>query len=227
MRTAFRFALATLLLTVCAQVGLADKPKSAAVEMFGPKAPKTITWIAYSEDEDTKLEDVWKIGPQEIICKGTPLGYLRTEQDFTDFILELEYRWPKGKPGRGGVLIRTTGPDRIWPKSLEAQINVGGAGDFWGLIGYELTGPKDRMQVIEHDDFGKLTNLKKTEDVEREPGEWNQYVITARGGKVTLEINGKVVNETTDCEVEPGKIVLTSEGNEIHFRNVRITVLDK
>lgn len=73
----------------------------------------------------------------------------------------------------------------------------------------------------------KLTNLKKTATVEREPGQWNEYEIAARGGVVTLKINGRVVNQTEGCDVVPGKICLTSEGSEIHFRNVQITVFDR
>ena len=42
---------------------------------------------------------------------------------------------------------------------------------------------------------------------------------------MTLRINGELVNETTRCDVVAGKICLTAEGNEIHFRNVRIKVL--
>lgn len=203
----------------------AGEPAEALVDMFAPDSAKTVAWTAFSEAEGTSLEDVWRIGPDEIVCLGTPRGYLRTQQDFTDFLLRLEWRWPEGKPGKGGVLIRTTGPDKIWPKSLEAQINAGEAGDFWGLDGYVLRGPSDRMKVVESEQFGRLTNLKKTAAVERAPGEWNTYEIVAKGGVVTLRINGELVNETTRCDVVAGKICLTAEGNEIHFRNVRIKVL--
>ncbi len=227
MRFPHRVASVLFLVSLVLSVGIAEVPKKAAVDMFAPESAGTVTWTAFSEDDGTRLEDVWKISPESIVCKGTPLGYLRTEQDFTDFILELEWRWPKDQPGKGGVLIRTTGKDKIWPKSLEAQINAGGAGDFWGLDGYRLTGPKERMKTLETDQFGKLTNLSKTEASERKAGEWNRYEIVAQGDKVTLKINDHVVNETTTCDVIPGKICLTSEGSEIHFRNVKITVLDK
>jgi 3-keto-disaccharide hydrolase len=205
----------------------ADEAGNTAIDMFAPEAAKTVTWVAFSEDDGASLKDVWSITPDLIVCKGTPRGYLRTREDFTDFVLTLEWRWPKGHPGKGGVLFRITGEDKIWPKSLEAQINAGDAGDFWGLDGYQLAGPKDRMKTLDTDEFGRLTNLKKTEPSERKAGEWNDYEIVARGGKVTLKINGRVVNETANCDVVPGKICLTSEGSEIHFRNVKITVLDK
>lgn len=220
-------AFAPVLFLVLASSGVGGEPAQSPVDMFGPEAAKIVAWTPFSEQEGARLEDVWRIGKEEIICLGTPKGYLRTQQDFKDFVLRLEWRWPEGKPGKGGVLIRTTGPDKVWPKSLEAQINAGEAGDFWGLDGYALRGPAERMKTLESEQFGRLTNLKKTAAVEREPGQWNAYEIVARGGVVTLKINGQLVNQTSDCDAVPGKICLTAEGSEIHFRNVKISVLER
>jgi hypothetical protein len=186
-------------------------------------------WKAFHEDPDAKLEDVWCFGGDGVlVCKGTPKGYIYRDIPCDDFVLRLEWRWPPGKkPGRGGVLLRMTGEHRIWPKSLEAQINVGDAGDFWGLDGYRLDGPADRLNTLEHEQFGKLTNLKKTGPAERPAGEWNSYEIRVEGQTVTLTINGQMVNRATGCDVVRGPICLTSEGDEIHFRNVRISQIEK
>ena len=182
-----------------------------------------LTWKYVTEDERVNPQTVWNVEDQVIICKGSPRGYIRTEQDFTDFVLRLEWRWPKDKkPGRGGVLIRMTGEDKIWPKSLEAQINSPDAGDFWGLVGYNLSGSADRYKQLDHEKFGKLTNLKKAKAAEKPPGQWNLYEILADGPVVTLKINGQVVNRATDCDVVPGSICITSEGDEIHFRNIQL-----
>lgn len=223
MKLFLSLASATFLGALALFASLAAEPQTIApVGLSGPKPPESVTWTAFSEIEGTQLEDVWTITPEEIVCKGTPRGYLRTNQDFTDFVLQLDWRWPNDQPGKGGILIRTTGNDKIWPKSLEAQINAGDAGDFWGLGGYRLAGPPERMKTLESEQFGTLVNLKKTQAVEHTAGQWNHYEIIARGGEVTLKINGKEVNRTTSCDVIPGKICLTSEGSEIHFRNVKI-----
>ena len=123
------------------------------------------------------------------------------------------------------MLVRTTGEHKIWPRSLEAQINAGDAGDFWGLDGYELSGPAERMRSMDHQQFGKLTNVKKVKALEKPPGQWNSYEIIAQGDTVTLVINGEQVNKATGCDLDSGKICLTSEGSEIHFRNVVVTAL--
>ncbi len=190
-----------------------------------PLISKTLeAWDCYLADSNVKVQDVWSVQDGVLVCAGKPLGYLYTKKDYQNFILKLQWRWPAGKkPGNGGVLIRMTGEHRIWPRSLEAQLNAGNAGDFWGLAGYPLTGPEERLRSSEHKQFGILTNLKKTKNLEKPPGQWNTYEITAAGDTVTLVINGEQVNRATGCASDFGRICLTSEGDEIHFRNVTIT----
>lgn len=179
----------------------------------------------FSADPQAAMQDVWRMEDDVLVCSGNPLGYLYTKGDMDDFKLKLEWRWPEGKePGKGGVLIRMTGEHKIWPRSLEAQINAGDAGDFWGLAGYGLTGPEERSRSLEHQQFGKLTNVKKIKALEKPAGQWNSYEIVAEGDTVTLIINGEQVNKATGCDLAAGRICLTSEGDEIHFRNMTITV---
>jgi len=183
-------------------------------------------WSSYSSDADVEMQDVWSVEDGALICSGSPLGYLYSNELFDNFRLKLEWRWPPdGEPGKGGVLIRMSGEHKIWPKSLEAQINAGDAGAFWGLDGFELSGPADRTSSIDHQQFGKLTNVKKTHAVEKPAGQWNTYEIIADGDTVTLIINGEELNKATGCATNKGPILLTSEGTEIHFRNIEITPL--
>ncbi len=185
-------------------------------------------WSFYSADADAEMQDTWSAEDGILVCSGTPLGYLYSNKLFDNFVMKLEWRWPPdGKPGKGGVLIRMSGEHKIWPKSLEAQINAGDAGDFWGLDGYQLSGPPDRTNSMDHPQFGKLTNVKKTQPVEKPPGQWNTYQIIATADTVTLIINGTEVNMATGCAEKKGNILLTSEGTEIHFRNIEIVALTK
>ena len=194
-----------------------------------PRSPVLISstfdaWECYLADPNAQMQDVWSIEDGVLICTGKPLGYLYTKKDYGDFVLKLQWRWPPGeKPSNGGVLIRMTGKHRIWPRSLEAQLNAGNAGDFWGLAGYPLAGPMDRIRSSDHKEFGKLTNLKKVKALEKPPGEWNTYEIISAGDTVTLVINGEEVNRAPGCDLNPGRICLTSEGSEIHVRNMIIT----
>jgi hypothetical protein len=217
-----------LLVLPVPDVAAGDDGKSCRLLLpAGGQAGSFEGWQSYHEG-GASTQDVWTLDDQGVLhSKGSPLGYLYTENEYGSFVLELDWRWPPGEPpGKGGVLIRTTGPHKIWPKSLEAQINAGDAGDFWGLDGYQLDGPEDRRRSLDHPQFGKLTNLKKTAAVERPAGQWNHYKITADGDTVTLEINGQVINRAVGCETAPGKIVLTAEGSPIEFRHIRLTRVD-
>lgn len=185
-------------------------------------------WGFYCSESSARMQDVWKVEDEVLVCSGLPLGYLYSNGEFNNFVLKLQWRWPAGKePGKGGVLIHMAGEHKIWPKSLEAQLNAGDAGDFWGLDGYELSGPADRTSSFDHEKFGELTNVKKTRALEKSAGQWNTYEIIAEGDTVTLVINGTEANKATGCAPKRGRICLTSEGSEIHFRNVELMPLDR
>lgn len=220
MRDVTRVLIVT---AICLQ-GISCTTQEGYQVSSSPISDSLEAWACYLADPKAHAQDVWYIEDGVLICSGKPLGYLYTKKDYGDFLLKLEWRWPPGKdPGKGGVLIRMTGEHRIWPTSLEAQLNAGNAGDFWGLASYGLSGPAERMRSSDHQEFGKLTNLKKTKALEKPPGEWNTYEIIAEGDTVTLIINDEEVNRATGCDLDPGRICLTSEGSEIHFRNVVVT----
>ena len=181
-------------------------------------------WKSFHEKTGTKTADVWCLQPNGVlVCKGLPKGYLYTEKKYTDFTIRFEWQYPAGATrSNGGVLVRMTGEHAIWPKCLEVQLNMGQAGDFWGLRGYLLSGPAERSKSVENPLFGPCRNLKRTAGVERTAGEWNQHEVVVAGDRVTQILNGALVNEATGCDVVAGKILVTAEGQEIHFRNVRL-----
>lgn len=181
-------------------------------------------WEFFCEKEGTPIGEVWRFQDGVLTCQGTPKGYLFTTKDYRNFTLTLEWRWlPDKKAGNGGVLIRMTGKHKVWPRSLEAQLNAGESGDFWGIDGYHLAGPAERSKSLKHEQFGELIHLQKLTNLEKPAGEWNQYEIIARDGRVTLKINGQEVNEARDCDLDAGRICLTAEGDPIEFRNMRVT----
>lgn len=218
--------LSALLLTASLTAsGSAATPRHPGVDLLdpAPAANDLGRWQFYSQDAAATFADTWRVDRGVLICRGQPLGYLYTKKKYTDFVLSLQYRIPRqSQPHKGGVLIRMTGKHTIWPKSLEAQINHPDAGDFWGLGGFRFDGPASRKKVIANSRFGSLTHLAKAVDAGKPIGEWNDYTIRAEGGTVTLTLNGREVNRATDCDVTAGPILLTAEGNTIHFRNLRL-----
>lgn len=171
--------------------------------------------------KDIKPEEVWSVKEETIVCTGKPFGYLITEKEYENYVLEVEWMWP-GKGFNSGVFVHVTGPDKIWPKAVEAQLWHTHAGDFWLVDKFKLDVDKSR-QDPEPKRAHHFFRMDKDTEVEKPLGQWNKYVITCKGDTIRLEVNGKLVNEGKNAENTKGKILLQSEGGEIHFRNVKLT----
>jgi putative membrane-bound dehydrogenase-like protein len=177
-------------------------------------------WTYFLEDKSAKKEDVWSVADGVLRCKGNPIGYLRTEESFTSFVLTLEWRFdPTQPPGNSGVLLRMSGDDQVWPYSIEAQLHHRDAGDIWNIGAFPMQVDPERTE-------GRRT--RKTLPCNEKPiGEWNRYEITLDGGELTLAVNGQVQNTAHWCAETPGKICLQSEGAAIEFRNIEITPIER
>jgi len=183
-------------------------------------------WNAFLADSKVKKEDVWSLKDGVLVCKGEPLGYLYTKQQFKNFKLTLQWRWAPGKePGNSGVLLRIAGDAVTFlPKCAEAQLKSGSAGDIWGFYGFQLKGDAARLREVKnHEQLGNFVGVGLIKANEKEPGQWNTYEITFNQGQLTLAVNGEKVNEATDCDVLAGSLGLQSEGGEIHFRSIQVT----
>jgi hypothetical protein len=199
--------------------------KTAAVKLFNGR--DLSGWTAVSARPELRMDAVWSVRDGLVVCKGEPLGYIQTDRKFTDFRLEVEWRWAPGQtPGNSGVFLRINGAPRPLPRCLEHQLKSGDAGDLYGFHGMKIDGdPARRVEVKNHELGGDFVGMKKLLANENPPGEWNRAEILADGPKVTTWINGRKVNEAYGCEVVAGPIGLQSEGGEIHFRTVRVTPL--
>lgn len=172
-------------------------------------------WIWHGEGE---LDAVWSLADGVLACEGSPIGYIRTEQDFTNFDLELEWRFdPARGAGNSGVLLRMIGPDEVWPRSIEAQLMSGRAGDIWNIDEFPMVAKETRTS-------GRHT-ARAQPSSEHELGEWNRYRIRLWRGSLSLEVNGVLQNTAEWCLETPGKLGLQSEGAPIQFRGMRVREL--
>ena len=142
--------------------------------------------------------------PTVLRCTGTPTGYLRTRQSYRDFRISFQWRYPANVNGNSGVLVHTSGPDKIWPRSIQVQLHAPKAGS-----------------ILTHDG-AKTDNMVSVNDRIEDPRKWNTCVITSRGGTLSVTINGKQVGRVTGCVPSSGQLALQSEGSEVHFRNIRV-----
>jgi hypothetical protein len=180
-------------------------------------------WKLYVPPEkNVDVHDVWSVKDGVIHCKGKPNGYIRTNADYSNYKLHLEWRWAE-KPTNSGVLLHAVGPDKVWPKCVEAQLKSGKAGDFVLIGGTGVTIDGKRVQ-----DVSKpwLISDKKHQSSEKPPGQCNSYDIVCEGDKICLSVNGVLQNEGTNASATSGWICLQSEGSPIEFRNIYIEPLD-
>ena len=202
----------------------------AAAETGSPVVPqgKTVLWngadftgwTRFLRDSTADVGKTWSIDNGLLKCDGKPAGYMRTETPYADYHLHVEWRWP-GQPGNNGVLVHMSGDDKVWPKSLECQLQTGSAGDFWVIGGVE---------TAEHAKGGDRVRGRRTiklQDSSEKPlGEWNAYDIICKDDWVVVMVNGVLQNVATQCSERGGKICLQSEGAVIEYRNIYLEPLE-
>jgi hypothetical protein len=215
---------------VMAVVGLLVVAAISQEEQKGPITPKEkivlwngkdfAGWKLFVPDPAHDVTKTWSINEAVIRCEGRPAGYMRTEADYANYLFHVEWRWPE-RGGNSGVLVHTSGPDVVWPKSLECQLASENAGDFWVIGGIET---KEHSQGGKRVGDRRTTKLKKSS--EKPLGQWNSYDIICKDDWVVVLANGVLQNVATRCSVTSGKICLQSEGAQIEFRNIYVEPLE-
>jgi hypothetical protein len=160
-------------------------------------------------------KEVWMITDDVIHCTGVPNGYMKTTQNYANYKLHVEWRWPQ-EAGNSGVFLHMREPDGLWPKSMECQLWSGNAGD---LVAFA------DVNFDERTDMSSRVVGKMEASSENPVGEWNSYDIICNGNNVTVYVNGVLQNKATNANINSGKICLQSEGKPIQFRNVYIEPL--
>ena len=202
----------------------------ASQEMNKPIVPKEKTmlwngkdfagWKLFTREADHDVTKTWSVKDGLIRCEGKPAGYMRTEKDYADYLIHVEWCWPE-KGGNNGVLVHMSGEDKVWPKSLECQLHSGNAGDFWVIGG---------LETAEHATGGARVKGRRTtklkDSSEKPIGEWNAYDIICKDDWIVVMVNGVLQNVATKCSDKSGKICLQSEGTPIEYRNIYIEPLE-
>jgi len=182
---------------------------------------------------DPSLESPFIVRDGLLVSLGTPRGHLITDAVHQNYRLEAQYRFA-GKPGNCGILIHASTPrslSKMFPKSIEVQMNHLNAGDFWCIVEdisvpdmEKRRGPKEKWGGTE----GKARRiLNLTDDSEKPAGEWNTMVIECLNNDVMVWVNGDLVNHGYDCTASKGQIAIQAEGAEVEFRKLELTPITK
>jgi hypothetical protein len=206
-------------------------------------------------------EGVFKVHDGMLHVLGVPVtgerrefGYIARPEVFWDYHLKFEYRWgakrfkPRDATKRdSGLLYHVVGPDRVWPRSVELQVQEGDTGDVW-LIGGTTASTTVVSPLVTEPQYkeggrayttapGKFVRLVKSATNDTLTG-WNTVELIVRGDEATHIINGVVNNQVTNLRqpdpkdagkmipLTQGRILFQAEGAEVFYRNIMIKKLD-
>lgn len=157
-------------------------------------------WIPQQKGKDNQ----WFVREGILTNPGSGVN-LMTREEFMDFKLHIEFRYPEDS--NSGVYLRGR---------YEVQVI-----DSYG---------KKPSSIYLGGVYGFLT---PSENVARKPGEWQSYDITLVGRRVTIEANGKTIihnqiipgitGGALDSREElPGPILLQGDHGPVEYRNITI-----
>lgn len=189
--------------------------KSENVQLFNGK--DLSNWAFCLKDKSVDPSTVFTVKDGVINISGSPFGYMRTKEKYSDYKLHVEWRWTS-EATNSGVFVHGQEPDAIWLKCIECQLMAGNAGDFVCMSGAEMNERTDKSKVVVK---------KKADSSEKPVGEWNTMEVTCKSNTVEVVVNGVLQNKGTNVNISSGSICLQSEGKDIQFRNVFITKLKK
>jgi hypothetical protein len=159
-------------------------------------------------------KQTWSVTHAVIHCTGTPSGYLRTTRAYSNYVVNVVWRFVKIAPkaDNTGVLVHIQLPDKVWPVCVQNQGKSGRQGDLFVMAGAECK---------EHRGLNPNTPVAlRGSPCENPIGDWNTNVTICTGNGVKAIINGKLENEITECTVSSGFIGIQSEGADIEIRRI-------
>jgi hypothetical protein len=196
----------------------ADEAPGKSIALFDGKS--LIGWTSANGKEPGKG---WVVEDSALVRKAGG-GDVWTKDRYGDFILDLEFK----TTGNSGVFIRTDKPTDNVQTGIEIQV--------------DNPSPKPGKHSV-----GAIYDLLAPTKINAKKDDWNRLVITAKGPKLTVEMNGeKIADMDLDEWKEPGKnpdgsknkfkaalkdfkreghIGLQDHGAAVMYRNIKITPL--
>jgi hypothetical protein len=213
-------------------------------------------WYTYlqADGKNKDPQGVFKVenGTVHIEDPAENNGYLATTRDFSNVRIHVEYKWGAKRHSEGkrnsGLLYLAVGADRIYPTSIECQIEETDVGDMWLVNGTAATAFFIAPTVPIFDDdmntgtsvrsnLGQSIRILKSGDFENRD-DWTTVEVVIDGNQSTQIVNGRIVNHVNDIlQPDPsnpahmipltsGRILLEAEdGAEIFFRNIKVKSL--
>lgn len=123
----------------------------------------------------------------------------------------------RGKDQRGETIPVTITSDTI--KAADGRTRWKPGGEKTTYSGKQFWWSKHQVG------FQELLDTRGRDDVASPLGEWTNVECICDGDRITVKINGQVVNQCYNVFPAAGRILLENEKNEIYFRNFEIKPL--
>jgi len=214
-----RKGLFSLLLVVIFITGFAQKTKTVRTD--GHRSffyqPDEKNWVYVLKDKNIDVSQVFKMDYGVLRISGESSGYLRTKSIYSNYELNLEWRWTNSL-GNSGVLVHIQPKDTIWPVCYQVQQKADAAGDIICMNG---------LWAKECTDSVKFTIKKLQASNEKPLGEWNTMKVICKNNTLKVWINGVLQNNITGLTASNGFIGFQNEGKPLEFRNLMIKSINQ
>jgi hypothetical protein len=143
-------------------------------------------------------------------------AYLWSRKTYGDFEIEFDYMVQKN--GNSGFYFRVGDVNDPVAKGIEVQI-------------YDSASAPPSRPLNDHDSGGVIPGVPPTKRTAKPAGEWNQFQITSKADKLTVKLNGEIVNEidlakgALASRPKTGSIGFQDHGLPLSLRNIRIREL--
>lgn len=171
-----------------------------------------LNWTYILKDKSLNVNEVFKMSDGILNISGESSGYLRTKRSYSNFTVNLEWRWTK-ELANSGVLVYIQPNDTIWPVCYQIQQRADAAGDIICMNG---------VWAKECTDSVKFTINKMHTSNEKALGEWNSMKIVCKNKNMKVWINGLLQNNISGLTVNEGFIGFQNEGKPMEFRKLTI-----
>ena len=175
-------------------------------------AADTKNWFYVLNDKKLDPTTVFLMKDGVLNITGESSGYLRTKKKYSNFELNVDWRWTKVL-ANSGVLVYIQQKDTVWPVCYQVQQKANAAGDIICMNGLWAKECKDSV---------KFTVPKMVASNEKPLGEWNTMKIICKNKTMKVWVNGVLQNSITGLTAWKGYIGFQNEGKPMEFRNLSI-----
>ncbi len=214
MKTQLIGTLSAFLLLFTAST-FSQKTEKLSVESSFFTKSDTANWVSVLNDKSLKLSDVFIMDNGIMQVTGQSSGYIRTKKTYSNYELNVEWRWTKSMENNG-VLIHIQAKDSVWPPCYQSQLKAGAAGDIICMSG---------LNAKELTDNVKFTVKKMQPSNEKQLGEWNTMKVVCQDNSLKVYVNGLLQNSLSGLSVTKGFIGFQDEGKPCEFRKLTIQKL--